>query len=71
MQLLHHALRMERNCENSSSSLLEDESVCIVVEAVGEKLRGQILAGMVSGNEERVMQRTITEIGQLLALQGR
>lgn len=62
---------MEKKCANSSYSLLEDESVCLVIEAIGEKLRGQILAGMVSGNEERVMQRTIAEIQQLLAFQGK
>lgn len=67
VQLLQRALPMERKEKGSSQSLMQEDAPSLLIEAVGEKLKGQIFAGMVSASEQRVLEKVIGEIEELLS----
>lgn len=66
IDLLAQALAMEKNDANSSENLLDSEINCVLFETVKEKLKGQLLAGIVDVIQERAFKIAIKKTASLL-----
>ncbi|KAF5296408.1 hypothetical protein FQR65_LT01395 [Abscondita terminalis] len=70
IDLLAQALKMEKNEANSSEILLDNEMNCVLFETVKEKLKGQLLAGLVDYNQEKAFKNAIKKIASLVHYSG-
>lgn len=66
IDLLAQALASEKNEANSSETLLDSEINCVLFETVKEKLKGQLLAGLVDYAQEKAFKNAIKKIASLL-----
>lgn len=66
IDLLGQALGLEKNEANSSETLLDNEINCVLFETVKEKLKGQLLAGLVDYAQEKAFKNAIKKIASLL-----
>lgn len=66
IDLLGQALALEKNEANSSETLLDNEINCVLFETVKEKLKGQLLAGLVDYAQEKAFKNAIKKIASLL-----
>lgn len=66
IDLLAQALALEKNQANSSETLLDNEINCVLFETVKEKLKGQLLAGLVDYTQEKAFKNAIKKIASLL-----
>ncbi|EFA08005.2 uncharacterized protein CG7065 homolog isoform X1 [Tribolium castaneum] len=70
IDLLAQALAMEKNEANSSENLLDNEINCVMFETVKEKLKGQLLAGLVEPIQEKAFKNAIKKTASLIHLAG-
>ncbi|KAK4873888.1 hypothetical protein RN001_013248 [Aquatica leii] len=70
IDLLAQALKMEKTEANSSESLLDNEMNCVLFETIKEKLKGQLLAGLVDYNQEKAFKNAIKKIASLVHYSG-
>lgn len=68
IDLLAQALAMEKTEANSSEKLLENDINCVLFETVKEKLKGQLLAGLVDYTQEKAFKNAIKKIASLIHL---
>lgn len=61
---------MEKNEANSSETLLDNEVNCVLFETVKEKLKGQLLAGLVEYTQEKAFKNAIRKIASLIHFAG-
>lgn len=66
IEMLSQALAMEKAEANSAETLLDNEVNCVFFETVKEKLKGQLLAGMVEPIAEKTFKNAIQKIASLL-----
>ncbi|CAH1135194.1 unnamed protein product [Ceutorhynchus assimilis] len=66
IDLLAQALALEKKEANSSETLLDNEINCVMFETVKEKLKGQLLAGLVDIHQERAFKRAIQKTASLI-----
>ncbi|KRT81020.1 hypothetical protein AMK59_6239 [Oryctes borbonicus] len=66
IDMLGQALAMEKNEANSSEKLLDNDVNCVLFETVKEKLKGQLLAGLVDYAQERAFKNAIKKIASLI-----
>lgn len=70
IDLLAQALAMEKNEANSSETILDNEINCVLFETVKEKLKGQLLAGLVEYSQEKAYKNAIKKIASLIHFAG-
>ncbi|XP_068914350.1 uncharacterized protein CG7065-like isoform X2 [Tenebrio molitor] len=70
IDLLAQALAMEKNEANSSENLLDNEINCVMFETVKEKLKGQLLAGLVEPIQEKAFKNAIKKTASLIHAAG-
>ncbi|KAK4873891.1 hypothetical protein RN001_013251 [Aquatica leii] len=70
IDLLAQALKMEKTEANSSETLLDNEMNCVLFETIKEKLKGQLLAGLVDYNQEKAFKNAIKKIASLVHYSG-
>lgn len=70
IDLLAQALAMEKNEANSSELILDNEVNCVLFETVKEKLKGQMLAGLVEYAQEKAYKNAIKKIASLVHYAG-
>ncbi|XP_030764258.1 uncharacterized protein CG7065-like isoform X2 [Sitophilus oryzae] len=70
IDLLAQALAMEKQAPNSSESLLDNEINCVMFETVKEKLKGQLIAGLVDPIQERAFKKGIQKTASLIHIAG-
>ncbi|KAJ8946800.1 hypothetical protein NQ314_008784 [Rhamnusium bicolor] len=70
IDLLAQALALEKNEANSSETLLDNDINCVLFETVKEKLKGQLLAGLVDILQERAFKKAIKKIATLIHMAG-
>ncbi|XP_023015963.2 uncharacterized protein CG7065 isoform X1 [Leptinotarsa decemlineata] len=70
IDLLAQALALEKKEANSSEALLDNDINCVLFETVKEKLKGQMLAGLVDLIQERAFKKAIKKIAGLIHLAG-
>lgn len=70
IDLLGQALGMEKNEANSSETILDNEINCVLFETVKEKLKGQLLAGLVEYTQEKAYKNAIKKIASLIHFAG-
>ncbi|XP_049818171.1 uncharacterized protein CG7065-like isoform X2 [Aethina tumida] len=70
IDLLAQALAMEKIEANSSENLLDNDINCVLFETVKEKLKGQVLAGLVDPIQERAFKKAIKKTASLLHMAG-
>ncbi|KAK5641720.1 hypothetical protein RI129_010267 [Pyrocoelia pectoralis] len=70
IDLLAKALALEKAEGNSSEALLDNEVNCVLFETVKEKLKGQLLAGLVDYNQEKAFKNAIKKIASLIHYAG-
>ncbi|KAG5898526.1 hypothetical protein JTB14_038478 [Gonioctena quinquepunctata] len=70
IDLLALALAMEKKEANSSESLLDNDINSVLFETVKEKLKGQLLAGLVDIMQERAFKKAIKKTASLVHLAG-
>nr|CAI5854494.1 unnamed protein product [Callosobruchus analis] len=68
IDLLAQALALEKKEANSSETLLDNDINCVIFETVKEKLKGQLLAGLVDLVQERAFKKAIKKTAGLLHL---
>ncbi|XP_048520055.1 uncharacterized protein CG7065 isoform X3 [Dendroctonus ponderosae] len=68
IDLLAQALALEKKEANSSETLLDNEINCVMFETVKEKLKGQLLAGLVDPVQERAFKKAIRKTANLIHL---
>ncbi|XP_060523049.1 uncharacterized protein CG7065-like isoform X2 [Cylas formicarius] len=66
IDLLAQALALEKKEANSSETLLDNEINCVMFETVKEKLKGQLLAGLVDPIQERAFKKAIQKTANLV-----
>ncbi|XP_050297919.1 uncharacterized protein CG7065-like isoform X2 [Anthonomus grandis grandis] len=66
IDLLAQALALEKKEANSSEILLDNEINCVMFETVKEKLKGQLLAGLVDPLQERAFKKAIQKTANLI-----
>ncbi|XP_022916412.2 uncharacterized protein CG7065-like isoform X1 [Onthophagus taurus] len=66
IDMLAQALGMEKNEANSSETLLDNDVNCVLFETVKEKLKGQLLAGLVDYAQEKPFKNAIKKIASLI-----
>ncbi|KAF5288762.1 hypothetical protein FQA39_LY15253 [Lamprigera yunnana] len=66
IDLLAQALALEKTEGNSSEVLLDNEVNCVLFETVKEKLKGQVLAGLVDYNQQNAFKNAIKKIASLI-----
>lgn len=66
IELLSQALALEKAEANSAETLLDNDVNCVLFETVKEKLKGQLLAGMVEPIAEKTFKNAIQRIASLL-----
>lgn len=66
LDLLGQAILMEKKAPDSSYKLLDNETNCIFIETVKEKLKGLMIAGLVENNEKKLMKTLSRKIEKLL-----
>ncbi|KAK9743961.1 hypothetical protein QE152_g8182 [Popillia japonica] len=66
IDMLAQALAMEKSEANSSEQLLDNDVNCVLFETVKEKLKGQLLAGLVDYAQERAFKNAIKKIASLI-----
>lgn len=64
------ALAMEKNEANSSETLLDSDINVVLFETVKEKLKGQLLAGLVEYAQEKAFKNAIKKIASLVHFAG-
>ncbi|VEN35026.1 unnamed protein product [Callosobruchus maculatus] len=70
IDLLAQALALEKKEANSSETLLDNDINCVIFETVKEKLKGQLIAGLVDLMQERAFKKAIKKTAGLLHLAG-
>ncbi|KAB0793094.1 hypothetical protein PPYR_12714 [Photinus pyralis] len=70
IDLLAQALALEKAEANSAEALLDNEVNCVLFETVKEKLKGQLLAGLVDYNQEKAFKNAIKKIASLIHYAG-
>ena len=70
IDLLAQALAMEKSEANSSENLLDNEVNCVMFETVKEKLKGQLLAGLVEPIQEKAFKNAIKKTASLIHMAG-
>lgn len=70
VDLLAQALALEKKDANSSETLLDNDINCVLFETIKEKLKGQLLTGLVDVIQERAFKKAIKKIASLLHLAG-
>ncbi|KAL1489168.1 hypothetical protein ABEB36_014107 [Hypothenemus hampei] len=70
IDLLAQALALEKKDANSSETLLDNEINCVMFETVKEKLKGQLLAGLVDPLQERAFKKAIKRTASLIHIAG-
>lgn len=70
IELLAQALAMEKNEANSSETILDSEINCVLFETVKEKLKGQLLAGLVEYTQEKAYKNAIKKIASVIHFAG-
>ncbi|RZC41383.1 hypothetical protein BDFB_002023 [Asbolus verrucosus] len=70
IDLLGQALAMEKSEANSSDNLLDNEINCVMFETVKEKLKGQLLAGLVEPIQEKAFKNAIKKTASLIHMSG-
>lgn len=70
IDLLAQALAMEKNEANSSENLLDSDINCVMFETVKEKLKGQLLAGLVEPIQEKAFKNAIKKTASLIHIAG-
>nr|CAH7760324.1 unnamed protein product [Callosobruchus chinensis] len=68
IDLLAQALALEKKEANSSETLLDNDINCVIFETAKEKLKGQLLAGLVDLMQERAFKKAIKKTAGLLHL---
>lgn len=68
IDLLAQALALEKKEANSSETLLDNDINCVLFETIKEKLKGQLLTGMVDIVQERAFKKAIKKIASLMHL---
>ncbi|CAH1993711.1 unnamed protein product [Acanthoscelides obtectus] len=68
IDLLAQALSLEKKEANSSETLLDNDINCVIFETVKEKLKGQLIAGLVDIVQERAFKKAIKKTAGLLHL---
>lgn len=66
IDMLSIALAMEKSEANSAETLLDNDVHCVLFETVKEKLKGQLIAGMIEPNAERPAKNAVKRIASLL-----
>ncbi|KAJ8959105.1 hypothetical protein NQ318_022362 [Aromia moschata] len=66
IDLLAQALALEKKEANGSETLLDSDINCVLFETAKEKLKGQLLAGLVDVVQERAFKKAIKKIATLL-----
>lgn len=70
IDLLAQALALEKKEGNSSETLLDSDLNCVLFETVKEKLKGQLLAGLVDMVQERAFKKAIKKTATLIHMAG-
>lgn len=70
IDLLAQALALEKKEANSSETLLDSDLNCVLFETVKEKLKGQLLAGLVDIMQERAFKKAIKKTATLIHMAG-
>ncbi|XP_018574975.1 uncharacterized protein CG7065 isoform X2 [Anoplophora glabripennis] len=70
IDLLAQALALEKKEANSSEMLLDSDLNCVLFETVKEKLKGQLLAGLVDMVQERAFKKAIKKTATLIHMAG-
>lgn len=70
IDLLAQALALEKKEANSSETLLDSDLNCVLFETVKEKLKGQLLAGLVDMVQERAFKKAIKKTATLIHMAG-
>lgn len=68
IDLLAQALALEKKEANSSETLLDNDINCVLFETIKEKLKGQLLTGLVDIVQERAFKKAIKKIASLIHL---
>lgn len=68
IDLLAQALALEKKEANSSETLLDSDINCVLFETIKEKLKGQLLTGLVDMVNERAFKKAIKKIASLMHL---
>lgn len=68
IDLLAQALALEKKEANSSETLLDNDINCVLFETIKEKLKGQLLTGLVDMVQERAFKKAIKKIASLMHL---
>lgn len=68
VDLLAQALALEKKEANSSETLLDSDLNCVMFETIKEKLKGQMLTGLVDLIQERAFKKAIKKIAGLIHL---
>lgn len=66
IEMLSQALALEKNEANSAETLLDNDFNCVFFETVKEKLKGQLLAGMVENPAVKTFKTAIQKIASVL-----
>lgn len=66
IEMLSQALALEKAEANSAETLLDNDVNCVFFETVKEKLKGQLLAGMVEPSAEKTFKNCIQKIASIL-----
>lgn len=70
IDLLAQALALEKKEANLSETLLDNDINCVLFETIKEKLKGQLLTGLVDIMQERAFKKSIKKIAGLIHLAG-
>ncbi|KAJ8916864.1 hypothetical protein NQ315_005871 [Exocentrus adspersus] len=68
IDLVGQALVLEKRETNSSETLLDSDLNCVLLETVNEKLKGQLLAGLVDTVEEKAFKKAVNKTSALISM---
>lgn len=68
IDLLAKALALEKVKPNSADELLLNEDNCVLFETVKEKLKGQLIAGVLEKNQIKAVKRAVKNIASVIHL---